>query len=352
MSTDTNTDITIAALMAQIAALSDPMAAARAQLAQPVPIREWAESYRLHLARKSESQDTMRSYGSTLRLFVEHVEAHGSIVNKGVIETFLQSRSEFARGADGARTWNRHLSCIRSMFTFLAANQWDGTGCPTVYREVALAVERMHPSKSEPHPLAWGDWLAIWSSDLTIDERCWLGFSYYCGLRRFEVGSLQIGQIDVKGPRQLRGLHGIRMKGKGDRRFGDVPYGLMASLVAQTFPDSIGRHVGTWFECVEYVVNERGPDPTTALCVRMDDRDPGNSDRFKVFNDDWTGLCRKNGLTTHYKLHDLRDSCSTNLEKVHGVTPDDRMRWMRHVDKATNDLYTKYDDERALALLD
>jgi integrase len=85
--------------------------------------------------------------------------------------------------------------------------------------------------------------------------------------------------------------------------------------------------------------------------VRADDRDPTNNDRFKWLNDDWYRLLRRSGVTTHYKLHDLRDSCSTNLDNVPGVSPDDRMRWLAHRDKATNDLYTKRDDERALALL-
>lgn len=348
MSTDTDTTN---ALLAQIAFLSDPRNAERAQLAQPVPIQEWVDTYWAHLQKTTESQDTLRSYGSTLRLFVQHVQAHGSIVNKKVIETFLSSRAEFARGDDLARTWNRHLSCIRSMFTHLASHAWDSDGCPTVYREVALAVDRMQPRKSKPHPLTHPEWMAIWNSDLTIDERFWLGFSYYCGLRRFEVGSLRVGQVEVTGRRADRCLRDIRMKGRGDARFGDLPYGLMASLVAQTYPDTVGRNVGTWFDCVEYVVAHRGPDPETLLCVRADDRSPDHEDRFKWLNDDWNKLMRKYGVTTHYKLHDLRDSCATNLDQVPGLSPEDRMRWMRHKDKATNDLYTKRDDSRARALL-
>ena len=47
------------------------------------------------------------------------------------------------------------------------------------------------------------------------------------------------------------------------------------------------------------------------------------------------------------KVHDLRDSCSTNLANVPGLSPEDRMRWLAHRDKETNDLYTKFDDDRA-----
>jgi integrase len=346
----TDTQTIPAALLEQLALLADPIAAARAQLAKPVPIQEWAETYRIHMERKTESQDTVRSYRSTLHLFVEHVLAHGSVVTKPVIESFLASRAEFSRGANPANTWNRHLSCLRSMFTYLVANQLE-TGCPTIYREQALAVERMTKPVSTAHPIDHRDWMMIWNSPLTIDERFWLGFSYYAGLRRFEVASLTVGSIDITGSPKDRGLHHIRRKGKGDRRFGDVPYGLMASLVAKTFPRTVGRHVGMWFECVEHVVSMRGPDPDALVCVRADDRDPTNADRFKWVNDDWNGLLRLYGVTTHYKLHDLRDSCSTNLTNVPGLRPDDRMRWMAHVDKSTNDLYTKYDDDHALALL-
>lgn len=343
MSTDTDT---INALAAQLAVLSDPIAAARAQLDRPVPIREWVETYLVHLARKTESECTPVNYASTLRLFTEHVEAHGSKVSEPIIQSFLESRSEFGRGANPANTWNRHLSTIRSMFNHLVAKQMQ-TGCPTIYREQALAVERLNRPITKAHPLAPVDWMAVWNSDLTMDERFWLGFGYFAGLRRFEVASLTVGVIDV----EARTINHTRRKGKGERRFGDVPYGLMASLVAQTFPDTVGRNVDLWFRCVERVVATRGPDPETLLCVRMDDRNPKAKDRFKWVNDDWNALCRKYGVTTHYKLHDLRDSCSTNLSNVPGLRPDDRMRWMAHVDKATNDLYTRYDDDHALALL-
>jgi integrase len=192
--------------------------------------------------------------------------------------------------------------------------------------------------------------MAIDTSDMGIDARFWTGFSYNIGLRRFEVGSLEVGQIEVTGPLAERRLIQIRRKGKGIRRR-DVPYGLMACLIHKTWPDTVGRNIKTWLDVVEEVVRTRGPDPTTLACVRTDDRDPANEDRFKWLNDDWHKLRAKAGVG-HYKLHDLRDSCSTNLDNVPGLNQQDRMRWLDHTEKATNDLYTRYDDQKARRLLE
>lgn len=336
------TDLDPAAMAALIKQLSmSDVEKIRAQLATPVPIREWVAYYLANL--RTESDCTPVNYESTLRLFAAHVEAHGSCVSKAIIESFLTSRAEFGRSSNGANTWNRHLSAIRSMFKFLVNNEVD-TDCRPIYQQQAMAVDRMTKPVDEPHPLAHVDFMAIFNSDLAMDERVWLGFLYYVGLRRFEVASLQVGQVDVSGPYSERGLHGIRRKGRGDRRFGNVPYGLMASLIAKTFPDTVGRNARLWLDCVEEVVRTRGPEPDTLICVRADDRDQAKAARFKWINDDFNALCTKYGVTTHYKVHDLRDSASTNLKNVPGLSADLRMKWMAHQDKATNDLYTQFDD--------
>lgn len=304
-----------------------------ADLTSPVPIRDWVNTYLEWFDNTTESAFSRVSYRSTLEPFADWVEGSDGHVDMHVIETFC-ARPRPRAPRPMPRTFNRDRNVISAMFKYLTKRR----ECDPVYQLEASNVDQRKVPKRVKTTAPDAQWQLTWYSDLSLDERFWLGFGYYAGLRRFEIASLRVKHFDL----EARQLVNFPRKG-GDECM--VPYGVMTDLVVEAMP-TIGRRTDEWFDAIGKVIAVRGFDPENRLCVRADDYTGSrveNQDGW--INGDLERILVRVGLARNtFKPHDLRRACATNLSAV-GVPPLALAEWLNHKDLSTTQLYTKHDPE-------
>ena len=104
------------------------------------------------------------------------------------------------------------MSIIRSFFTYLAGESLLSRDELPIYNLVAPEVretERREPAQE------WV-WQAVWESNLTLDDRLWLGLGYFCGLRRREMATLSPFSVSPRSDR--RGSGSLRLDPQGWRQ--------------------------------------------------------------------------------------------------------------------------------------
>ena len=157
---------------------------------------------------REASPETIRSYRRTLTAFFS---THTLGVDAGEIERWLTRPKR-----DGAprtpATKRLELSALRSFYRWAQgrgihqSNPAWGAGTPKVHGR-------------DPQPLDRRTWLRIWQAELTVEDRVWLGFGAFGGLRRAEIAALRVGHADV----DARRIVGFVRKGGGTDT---LPYGI------------------------------------------------------------------------------------------------------------------------------
>jgi integrase/recombinase XerD len=252
---------------------------------------EQVEAHLLWLEKtRGRLPDTLVAYGSSLRKFVAWLD--GQEPTEGLVEQFTQ-RPRPKAPIPAASTVNRDLYAIRSLMGWLVRKG-------EVPSNVAEDVLTSRVTNSTPRAVKDDVWMVLWCSDLTDDQRVWLGLAYYVGLRRHEIAQVGPGHFDVE--RELI----VNFKRKGGSRY-SVEYGGMAGVVCDRLPH-LSLHVDHWRDLLAKAVWSRREDQWLApLSIPTDPW--GN-----WVNRDLERALKAAGLPDNaFTPHCLRHSAATNL---------------------------------------
>lgn len=278
-----------------------------------ISIRKW-ECYLRDDRRRSER--TIATYVPVIESLVEFVSPQ-SIYTLDVEQmmAFLkrprQRRCYGNQGAPG--TQKLDAAILRSHF------QWAYEVNITPAGNIA---KHLHgPTVHNVAPKPWDDsqFQAVWGLDLVPSDRVALGLGFFCGLRKAEVYSLEVGNVN---PQAIVGF-----QRKGGMRT-DLPWADMVGVYAKKLPHLI-------------------PDPNvfvTALRDLVTDRNV-NDPLLKwniyesQFNKKMKQWCNLAGVPQH-DVHSLRHSCATNLLRA-GLPLALVSRLMNHTNMNTTMRYVQ-----------
>lgn len=163
----------------------------------------------------------------------------------------------------------------------------------------------------KPKALSDVVWTKLWNSELSDDDRLWLGLGCFAGLRRRELVDLAPGQVN-----SVRGLLiGVERKGG----FDDViEYRELAWVIATKLPHLL-PDVDQWLNIVAGAAEQRADEPTllslgvpaTDLSRQRHNVRPGAASPGAI-NSRLDTLLRQRNMK-HFSPHALRHTFVTNL---------------------------------------
>jgi site-specific recombinase XerD len=295
-------------------------------------VEAWVDKHLVWVQRK-KSLNTYIAYASTLTKFVAWCREWDRPLGPACLDEFCE-RPRPPRAPDGASqaTYNRDLAALRLFFSWL--NDYEELGV----RNPCGALEAKRIERGTPKAIPFEVWCRVWYSDLTDDERLWLGLAYYAGFRKSELDQTLTGEFDVVA-RQI-----VDFTRKGDRKK-VVEYGAFADVVIKRVP-AVSGHVQQWLDIVEATVRSR--DASLPINARAGHYDLETGEITFDVNHAWVHLdlrkvLRRVGLSENaFAPHDMRRSFCTNLTDA-GVPPHLIQAAMGHASGTTTQRYQRTD---------
>lgn len=178
-----------------------------------------------------------------------------------------------------------------------------------------------------PKPVEDDVWVALWTSDLSFDDRVWIGMGYFFGLRRVEIVTINAASVDID-----KGEMSFVRKGGSTQ---PIEYREMIEVVADELPHvAIGWE--RFLEMFHTTVKARAHDEWLWTDASgHPDLDSNRLNKRLIRLENRLGLVR--GSVTP---HRLRHSCATNLLRA-GVEPAFIMDALSHADLTTTMRYMK-----------
>jgi integrase/recombinase XerD len=248
---------------------------------------------------RGRRQNTLDSYNQVLRFWLEHcTRKHIEPLRPTLeeLESFVaRVRKNGHKGAASSRRTD--VATLRGWYKWMHERGRLQTN-PT------RDLQGPSSPRSEPRPFEDDDWATLWNSDLQPRQRVMLGFGYYAGLRREEIGSLLTEQIT---PSRI-----VRLMRKGGHEH-TLPWRDMAEVIYVKLPHLL-PDMNVLVGAVEHVRNNH---PRVIPWEQP-----------KELYRHLSKLCSRLEIA-QYTPHQLRHSTATNLLRA-GVKPHVVMRLMNH----------------------
>lgn len=240
---------------------------------------------------------TRYTYESTLKAFVKFCDErsveHPEKVDTELLLAFTHRLRRAEQRQPSPATRRREHTTVQGLWTYLLKRGVVSTDPFWMYPRDVLP-------RRDPKPLSDEVWLTIWRSNLTMDDRLWLGLGFYTGLRRLELATLSPQHIDPD-----EGV--MRLKRKG-AHFVALEYRELCRTFALQLP-SIAVGIDEWVELLSQQARWRSDQPYLVA---------SSTGKYfhdvNFFNGRLKLLCRAAGLPDGAATpHQLRHSCATNL---------------------------------------
>ncbi|MGA0710161.1 MAG: tyrosine-type recombinase/integrase [Ilumatobacteraceae bacterium] len=274
---------------------------------------EWAE----HRARLSAA--TIKAYRWTLGKYAEWLG------DRSICDVTFADVEDFGSrvrrdGPPSAASARRDIVVIRNL------HDWASERDFPVRRVKSARAPKV--ADRVPKPLDDDVWLQLWESDLSPDDRWWLGLGYFCGLRRVEIVTISARDFDLD-----RGEMRFKRKGGSTQ---PIEYRAMIEIVAEELP-----HVATGWETFLGLLAEMVRSRHDDLWLWHDATGDIENDCNRLNKLLARKLCPAAGLPSNAVTpHRLRHSCATNLLRC-GVEPAFIMDALSHSDISTTMKYMK-----------
>lgn len=241
---------------------------------------------------------TLRTYTSTLTAFVDWcsemgIEHPGKVDVTALVAFTNRERFVTRKSRPSASTRKRERSTLQQFWTWMMK-----TG--VVSSDPFWLFPQVDTPRYDPKPVSDEVWLKLWTSNLGLDDRLWLGLGYFCGLRRFEMATLAPSDVDANAGE-------MRFERKGAHRVNLEYLELIRTLQAKLPAVCVGSD--KWCELLALQVELRSD--MQYLC--------GSSVGHPTHDVDWFNH-RMRALLKAADLpegaitpHQLRHSCATNL---------------------------------------
>ena len=271
------------------------------------------DQYLLHVRRNGRSATTLHAYNSLLRQLAEWCDHKPwERVMRDEVQSFLDRPRQTATKMPTQKTHTRDMSIIRTFFKYLANESVLPYDKLPVYNLVAPEVrktERREPAQE------WV-WQAVWESNLSLDDRLWLGLGYFCGLRRRELATLPPFSVSPRSERRGSGsLVSIR---KGGGKQAGISYAaICTALTRPTGVPDLATRTDEWMDLLETTARFRHDMPFLLADADHDvDKTMHQLWRHGRRIQDRLDIPRED----QFSPHNLRHSAATNLALA-GVPP-------------------------------
>lgn len=189
--------------------------------------RELAVGYLEWLKAHDRKQLTVYQYGGKLESLCE---ALGSCRAQDATLQQLEAwvgRPRRARTVGAAATRSRDVTLLRGFYKWMLSHGH-------IYKDVTADMQAPTVRNTNPKAIDSEVWAKVWASELTNEERVYLGLGFFCGLRRAEICALEPRHLNV----ELGQLVGFPRKGdRNEKTTGVVPVASCAQLFAERQPD-------------------------------------------------------------------------------------------------------------------
>lgn len=276
-------------------------------------VRKW-ECYLRDDRRRSER--TISTYVRVVDQFMEFVSPQSIYtVNVEQMMAFLkrprQRRCYGNAGAPG--TQKLDAAILRSHFQWAYEVNITPTG--------NIAKHLHGPTVHNVAPKPWDDdhFQAVWGLDLVPSDRAALGLGFFCGLRKAEMYSLEVRNVN---PQSI-----IDFQRKGGMRV-DLPWMDMVGVYAKKLPHLL-PDANLFVEALRELVTNRNIDEPLLKWNIYESQ----------FNKKMKTWCNRAGIPCH-DVHSLRHSCVTNLLRA-GLPLALVSRLMNHTNMNTTMRYVQ-----------
>lgn len=254
---------------------------------------------------------TITSYESTMYRFTawceeRHPNVSWSTMTAEIIEEWMQ-RERRGGIIGSAATQSRDLCCVQSFYRYLKLRD-------IVRRDPTLDVPLPQVHNRKPKAISDDIWERFWLSDISADDRVWIGLGCFAGLRRREITALAPEQVDIE-----RGLlHGVQRKGGSEDV---VEFVEMATILHERLPRVL-PDLDDWLAMVEdlrlFREGERTlvvlDNPATEHAQRAHSLYDPLLPSPTVINKQLVRVLKQAGLPpSTFSPHALRHTCATNL---------------------------------------
>ena len=255
---------------------------------------------------------TLVCYESTMMAFASWCDDNGECpgswndVTSAHVSAFM-GRVRARNGVGKASTQERDRAAIEMFFRFMVDRR-------LVDASPMLMVPKPPVHKRNPKPVSDEAWKSLWRSEMSDDDRLWIGLGGICGLRRREIVSVRPTEVDWR-----RGMIlNLNRKG-GDEDI--LEYEQVAMLLHEGMPQLL-PDPHRW---LDIVASHSMLRHDMRCLISMDAPTTAHQRRANSFGDDmlpYPGVLNtrlrvvlsRAGLSkTLFTPHALRHTCATNL---------------------------------------
>jgi site-specific recombinase XerD len=280
--------------------------------------RETVDKY-LHWVgtHRRRSPRTERTYASVLGIYLTWLAARGmALVDVTIddVEAFgARPRTKRMAALEaGAATVRKDIVVVRRF------HQWAADRDLGLRTITTVAVPKV-PHRV-PKPIHDDVWRRLWGSELSREDRLWLGLGYFCGLRRVELVTIAPSAFNIEAGNAV-----FMRKGAGIH---SLEYRACLNVVDQELGHLTMGLGGLWLDLLHEVVEERLAMGATFLWYDAEGHEENDGNRLNKRLD--------NRLLPHLQLpphsvtpHRLRHSCATNLLRA-GMLPTYVQKQLSH----------------------
>ena len=280
------------------------------------------------------TERTVRTYGSVLHLYLAWLATQGLAlcdVRIPHVEAFgaRERTKQMAQERAGAATVRKDVVVVRRF------HQWAEERDYGLRRIDTVAVPRV-PHR-EPKPVHDDVWRKVWGSELTREDRLWLGLGYFCGLRRVEIVTISPHAFDTSAGQAV-----FQRKGAGIHA---LEYRACLNIIDQELPQLTMGLAEHWLDLLHEVVEERRVLGAQFLWYDAEGHEENDGNRLNKRLDN--RIIPHLGLPPHcITPHRLRHSCATNLLRA-GMLPEYIAHQLSHSSVNITKGYTKMSGEMA-----
>lgn len=279
------------------------------------------------------SKSTVRCYANVLKSYLEWLEGRPlSTVEIADVEAFgaREGRKKLKPNAAAmASTVRKDVVIIRQF------HRWASERHADIRRIDTVAVPRL--PYGQPKPIDDDVWRRLWGSDLSREDRLWLGLGYFCGLRRVEMVTLRPSDVNI-----TEGVMLFKRKGGG---MYPIEYRGMINIIDQELPQLTMGRAQEWLEILTEVVIERTMLGADYLWYDSEGHEENDGNRLNKRVD--KRLAPQLGLAPHSVTpHRLRHSCATNLLRA-GLPAEFVQKALSHSSVDITHRYMKMSGEMA-----